>query len=199
MRIFFSLLLALSLFACQDASSSASTVEVEKATFDDQEFETTKIDGSDALRVERKGPQGRVLEQGFVLNGLKHGTWTTYNVDSKAPQTIISYIEGALNGPYIEMDDMGRFALLANYKANVLDGPYGKYKIGRPELVANYVDGQLDGPMAEYDYRNNKIKQEVNYKMGKKHGPMRYFNEEGKVTLEYLYEEDERVSGGIVQ
>lgn len=196
MRILLSLLLALSLFACQEAARPAPVVE--KATFDDKEFEITKIDGSEALRVERKGPQGRVLEQGFVLNGDKHGTWTTYNIDSKAPQTIISYIEGALNGPYIEMDDLGRFALIANYKANVLDGPYGKYRIGRPEVIANYVDGQLDGPMAEYDYRKNKIKQEVNYKMGKKHGAFRYFNEEGKVTLEYVYENDERVSGGIV-
>lgn len=197
MRIFFSLLLALSFFACQEATRPERVVE--KATFEDKEFETTPIDGSDALRVERRGPQGRVIEQGFVLNGLKQGTWTTYNVDSKAPQTIISYIDGALNGPYIEMDDLGRFALIANYKANVLDGPYGKYKIGRPELIANYVDGQLDGPMAEYNYRNNKLKQEVNYKMGKKHGAMRYFNEEGKITVEYIYEEDERVSGGIME
>jgi antitoxin component YwqK of YwqJK toxin-antitoxin module len=199
MRIFFTLLITSVLFSCQEASRPAQQVEVEKAVFDDKEFETIKIDGSDALRVERKGPQGRVIEQGFVLNGLKHGTWTTYSIDSKAPETIISYIEGALNGPYIEMDDLGRFALIANYKANVLDGPYGKYKIGRPELIANYVNGQLDGPMAEYDYRNNKLKQEVNYKMGKKHGPLRYFNEEGKVTLEYIYENDERVSGGIVE
>ena len=197
MRILLSLLLALSFFACQEAPRPEPVVE--KATFDDQEIETTKIDGSEALRVERRGPQGRVIEQGFVFNGLKHGTWTSYNIDSKAPQKIISYIDGALNGPYIEMDDLGRFALIANYKANVLDGPYGKYRIGRPELIANYVDGQLDGTMAEYDYRNNKLKQEVNYKMGKKHGAFRYFNDEGKVTLEYVYEEDERVSGGIVE
>jgi antitoxin component YwqK of YwqJK toxin-antitoxin module len=197
MRILLSLLLALSLFACQEAARPAPVVE--KATFDDKEFETTKIAGSEALRVERRGPQGRVIEQGFVLAGLKHGTWTTYSIDSKAPETIVSYIEGALNGPYIEMDDLGRFALIANYKANMLDGPYGKYRIGRPELIANYVNGELDGPMAEYDYRNNKIKQEIIYKMGKKHGPMRYFNEEGKVTLEYIYENDERVSGGIIK
>lgn len=199
MRIFFSLILTLVFFACQEADRPAQQVQVEKAMFEDKEFETTKIDGSEALRVERKGPQGRVLEQGFVLNGLKQGTWTTYNIDSKAPQTIISYIDGALNGPYIEMDDLGRFALIANYKANVLDGPYGKYKIGRPEVIANYVDGMLDGPMAEYNYRNNKIKQEVNYKMGKKHGAMRYFNDEGKITVEYIYKDDERVSGGIVE
>ena len=199
MRILLSLLLSFVLFTCQEAARTSAAPEVEKATFDGKDFETIAISGSSALRVERKDPQGRVVEQGFVLNGLKHGTWTTYNIDSKAPQTIISYIEGALNGPYIEMDDLGRFALIANYKANVLDGPYGKYKIGRPEVIANYVNGQLDGPMAEYDYRKNKIKQEVNYKMGKKHGPMRYYNEEGKITLEYIYENDERVSGGIIE
>jgi len=69
------------------------------------------------------------------------------------------------------MDQQGRIALLANYKANVLHGPYAKYRIGRPMQTVTYVNGKMDGPMAEYDYRNNKLKQEVNYKMGQLHGP----------------------------
>lgn len=199
MRIVLLTLIALSLYACQNASQGTTNPAVEKATVDQQEYEISPVPGSDALRAEKKDPLGSIVEAGFVLNGKKHGTWTTYNQDSRAPEKIMSYIDGALNGPYIEMDAQGRFALIANYKANVLHGFYGKYRIGRPELTANYVDGALDGVMAEYDYRSNKIKQEVNYKMGLKDGYLRYFNEEGKITLEYLYKDDERVSGGIVE
>ncbi|MEL7159304.1 MAG: hypothetical protein AAFN92_00990, partial [Bacteroidota bacterium] len=71
--------------------------------------------------------------------------------------------------------------------------------IGRPEQTATYVDGQLDGALATFDYRNNKIKQEVTYKNGVLDGPMRYFNEEGEVTLQYLYKDGEKISGGIVE
>jgi antitoxin component YwqK of YwqJK toxin-antitoxin module len=189
-------LLVFHLFSCQQASQPI-VEDVETATVDDKEFELTDIPGSTAKRAERKSPVGDIIEAGFVLDGKKHGTWTSYNPDSRAPEKFMSYIDGALNGPYIEMDVQGRFALIANYKANKLHGYYGKYRIGREELTANYVDGALDGVMAEYDFRDQKIKQEVNYKMGLKHGYMRYFNSEGEITLEYLYNNDERVSGGI--
>jgi antitoxin component YwqK of YwqJK toxin-antitoxin module len=189
-------LLAFHLFSCQQASQPV-VEEVETATVDDKEYEITDIPGSTAKRAERKDPLGEVIEAGFVLEGKKHGTWTFYNQDSRAPEKFMSYIDGALNGPYIEMDGQGRFALIANYKANKLHGHYGKYRIGRAELTANYIDGALDGIMAEYNYRNQKIKQEISYKMGLKDGYMRYYNDEGAITLEYLYKDDERVSGGI--
>lgn len=197
MRNLITLILLFSFFACQDAAGPV--VEVEKATVDEKEFEVTPIAGSAALRAERKDPMGKIIEAGFILNGLKHGTWTVYNPESVAPEKITSYIDGALNGPYIEMDQQGRISVLSNYKANVLHGSYGTYKIGRPVTTATYIDGKLDGFMVEYDYRTNKIKQEASYKMGVQDGPLRFYNEEGKITLEYLYKDGERVSGGIVE
>ncbi|WP_020570988.1 toxin-antitoxin system YwqK family antitoxin [Neolewinella persica] len=196
MRFLILSLFALHLFACQQAGQSI-VEEVEKAIVDEKEYELTDIAGTTTKKAERKDTLGQILESGFVLDGKKQGTWTYYSKDSRAPEKLMSYIDGALNGPYIEMDVQGRYALIANYRANKLHGYYGKYRIGRAELTANYVDGALDGVMAEYDYRNQKIKQEVSYKMGLKDGYMRYYNDEGKVTLEYLYKDDERVSGGI--
>lgn len=198
MRFIVLCLITCSLFACQQTAPPV-VEDVETALVDDQEFEITDIPGTPVKRAERKDPLGTIIEAGFVFNGKKHGTWTLYNQDSKAPEKFMSYIDGALNGPYIEMDAQGRYALIANYKANKLHGHYGKYRIGRAELTANYVDGALDGVMAEYDYRNQKLKQEVSYKMGLKDGYMRYYNDEGKITLEYLYKDDERISGGIIE
>jgi len=196
MRYAIFLLFAFSLFACQEA---APRVEVQKASVDEEEYEITPVDGSEAFRAERKDALGAMVENGFILNGLKQGTWTNYNIESSAPEKIISYIDGALNGPYIELDEQGRIALLSNYKANVLHGPYGTFKIGRAVTTATYVDGKLDGMMTEYDYRTNKVKQEASYKLGVQDGPMRYYNEEGAITLEYQYKDGERVSGGIVE
>lgn len=195
MRYLLPLLLAFSLVACQEAPQA----KVQKASVDENEYEVTPVDGSEAFRAERKDALGAVVETGFILNGLKQGTWTNYNFESSAPEKITSYIDGALNGPYIELDKQGRIALLSNYKANVLHGAYATYKIGRAVTTANYIDGKLDGIMIEYDYRTNKIKQEVTYKMGVQDGAMRYYNEDGKITLEYLYKDGERVSGGIIE
>ena len=189
---FFPLFCLALLFSCQDAANRADRMPVETATVDETEYEVTKVAGSTALRAVKPDVLGGVAESGFILNGLKQGTWTEYGEDQYYPEKIVSYIDGALNGPYIEMDQQGRIALTANYKANVLHGPYAKYRIGRPTQTVNYVDGLMDGPMAEYDFRNGKLKQEVNYRMGELHGPFRYFNDEGEVTLEYNYVDGER-------
>lgn len=180
-------------FSCQEADRSATTAAVETVSVDETEYEVTEVAGSAAFKAVKPDVLGGVAESGFILNGLKQGTWTEYGDSQSYPEKIISYIDGALNGPYIEMDQQGRIALVANYKANVLHGPYAKYRIGRPTQTVNYIDGLMDGPMAEYDFRNGKLKQEVSYRMGKLHGPFRYFNEEGEVTLEYTYVDGERV------
>lgn len=186
-------LLSFFVLTCQEAPrSGGSNAVVETASIDETEYEVESIDGSTTQRVLKRDAFGGVVESGFVRDGLKQGTWSTFG-DQVYPEKIISYIDGALNGPYIEMDEQGRIALLANYKANVLHGPYSKYRIGRPTQTTAYVDGLIDGPMAEFDFRNGKIKQEVNYKMGELHGPFRYFNAEGEVTLEYTYINGERV------
>jgi antitoxin component YwqK of YwqJK toxin-antitoxin module len=35
--------------------------------------------------------------------------------------------------------------------------------------------------------------------MGKMDGPLRHYNEDGKIILEYLYKDDVKVSGGMVE
>lgn len=192
-RIFSLLSLLLMLAACQEAPRPSSSAPVEMATVDETAYEITPVEGSVAMRAIKRDILGGVEESGYVLNGLKQGTWTTYEAELQHPVKIVSYIDGALNGPYLEFDPQGRIALMANYKANVLHGPYAKYQIGRAQQTVNYVDGLMDGPMAEYDYRNNKLKQEVNYKMGKLHGPFRHFNDDGEMILEYNYIDGERI------
>jgi len=128
--------LTFSLFTCQQAPEP---VAVERASIDDQVYELTDIPGSDIQRAALKDELGNTVEAGFLLNGLKQGTWTTYGTESAAPTKIVSYADGALYGPYVEMDQQGRYALLANYQNNQLHGPWVQYRIGRPEKTANYV------------------------------------------------------------
>ena len=198
LRPLFYALLMFALQSCQPAPEPP-VAATGTASFDDTEYELYSIKGTATQRAERHDEAGGLVATGYVLDGKMHGNWTTYDPIKKLPKSSSSYVEGILDGPYFEFDDLGRFSLIAHYKNNELNGHYGVYKIGRPEMVATYVDGQLDGILVEYDYRNGKPKKEVTYKMGKKHGPLRYFNPQGEITVQYLYEEDEKVSGGIVE
>jgi len=191
MRCLIIFLFAICFTACQNKDVPARVVE--KAVLDDGTYDLRSVPGSEIKRAERRGEEGQLLELGFVKDGIRHGSWTTYDKDGKIPQKIFSYVDGVLNGPYVEMDDLGRLSVVAGYQDNQLHGPYGKYRIGRPELTVNYVNGQPDGVMAKYNYQKNKLTQEITYKMGKMDGPFRYYNEEGEMTLEYMYKDDERV------
>ncbi|MTB49961.1 toxin-antitoxin system YwqK family antitoxin [Lewinella sp. W8] len=193
MRYIFGLCLSLMIMSCDQPTAPAPV----KATVDGTEYELTEVPGTESKHAVKRDPLGKIIEEGYIHNGLKQGAWTTYTTESYLPESITSYVDGVLNGPYLEFDPQGRVNLMANYRANEYHGPFAKYRIGRAEQTATYVDGKLDGVFAEFDFRNGKIKQEVHYKMGVQHGPLRYFNDAGEVTLEYLYENGERVSGGI--
>ena len=56
----------------------------------------------------------------------------------------------------------------------------------------------MDGPFAIYNDRGN-LQRRGNFKNGKQHGLLQYFDEEGNVTLEYEYKNGEKVGGGIVE
>ena len=156
------------------------------------------IPGSNIQIATVKDENGDVTEQGFLQNGVKVGTWTTYKAGNEFPQTIISYVDGQYTGPYLEFNDRGQLELKAGYLNNQLHGEWGKYKFGRPEKTASYKNGELDGIYKEYFVRDGKIQKEVSYKNGKEDGTMRYYNQEGEITVEYEFKNGEKVSGGIL-
>ncbi len=185
--------LPLFLFSCKQAGAPSA------GAFDTTGFQLEDIPGSVYKRAVKMGENGYLQEEGMLHNGLQEGLWITYHAGTPFPAKAASFSGGAYNGPYMEFNERGQLTLRATYKNNKLDGPWGKYSFGRPEIEAHYKAGELDGGYFEYDSRNGKIQKEVNYKNGKQHGMYRFFNEEGKITLEYEYRDGEKVSGGIVE
>lgn len=178
--------------SCNNAGQKAAPV------VDASGYIVESIPGSTIQKVRKEDEQGNLIEEGFLQNGVKVGTWTTYKAEIEFPKTIISYVDGQYTGPYLEFNDRGQLELKAGYLNNQLHGPWGKYRFGRPEATANYTNGELDGTYKEYFTRDGKIQKEVNYKNGVEHGTMRFYNEEGEVTVEYEYKNGEKVSGGIL-
>ena len=191
-NLLFTALLATLLVSCNNAGGgSAPTVDASGYILED-------IPGSNLQRATMEDENGNLIEAGFLENGVKVGTWTIYKAGNEFPQKIISYVNGQYTGPYLEFNDRGQLELKAGYLNNKLHGSWGKYRFGRPEQTANYVNGELDGTYKEYFTRDGKIQKEVNYKNGKEHGLMRYYNEAGEVTVEYQSEYGEKVGGGIL-
>ncbi|HQU61428.1 MAG TPA: hypothetical protein PLU64_19605 [Saprospiraceae bacterium] len=194
-RVMIAFTLALILFSCGQSGTSSA----DSGAFDTTGYQMEDMPGPGNQRAIKRDANGDMMEEGMLHNGLQEGEWISYHPSSPFPAKIISYVGGVYNGPYMEFNEHGQLSLRATYKDNKLDGRWGKYSFGRPEKEAYYKNGELDGVYCEYDGRSGKIQKEVHYKNGKQDGKYRYYNEEGKITLEYDYRDGERVGGGIIE
>ncbi len=156
------------------------------------------IPGSDIQQAYFKDAKGRILEQGTVRNGKKHGTWVVYHNDHDFLKSIASYVDGVLNGPYFEFGSYGQNSLSSNYLNGQLHGQYIKYKSIRKAEEGNYTNGQLDGIYKKYYDGTEIVQQEISYKNGKQDGEHLFYDQKGVVSMRYSYKDGEKVSGGVV-
>ena len=154
--------------------------------------------GGGAKLVSYQDAQEYYLAQGSVINGVRNGAWVTYHHESNKIKSITNYVNGVKNGVQINMNDRGQIESMIGYKNDILHGVKANYKFGRPTDETSYKDGKVDGPFAVY---NNKamLQKKGSFKNGKQHGKLQFFDEEGNVTLEYVYDNGEKISGGIVE
>ena len=179
-------------FGCSGGDNSAPE------TVDTDSYILTDISGTDVKRAVRTDAAGNLIEEGFLRDNAKTGTWVYYESGNPLPVKLVSYIDGKYNGLYLEFNERGQINLRASYLNNKLDGPWGKYRFGRAEEEAHYQNGKLDGVYKAYYVRTGKLQSSTEYKDGVQDGWYRFYNEEGEVTLEYEYRNGEKVSGGIV-
>ena len=183
----------LSFMACGGGSSTGADANLVG-------FETSSVGNTGIKAAIKKNASNEQIEKGYTLGGKKDGTWLTYYTADHAGKikTIASYVDGMLNGPYLELSNRGQIDKEVNYENNMYNGRYVEYKFGRIIKEANYRDNKLDGTSKDY-YQNGNVQKEINFKGGKQHGSLRYYNEEGAVTVEYDYKDGEKLSGGMVE
>lgn len=181
------------LVACNGTVNSGATATLEG-------YETEIIPGTNVTLAVKKDADGNLIEKGYISNGKRNGIWLTYYDGNHAGKvkSIASYSDGILNGPYYELSNRGQIEKEINYANNQYEGKYAVYKYGRVTQEASYSGNQLNGAFKEY-YNDGKVQKEINYKDGKQHGLMRYYNEDGDVTVEYEYKNGEKIRGGMVE
>ena len=180
----------LSIQACNKGNVSSPSTST-----DTQGYEV--INRGSYNKMVKYGDTNNVLEEGYTVNGIKSGEWLSYDKLGNLI-TITSYMNGKINGPVITMNNRGQIEKMQYFEEDVAEGLYGEYKFGRAKKTANYTQGKLNGAYKEF-YNAGKLQKEVTYKNGVQDGLMRYYSEEGEVTVEYMYKDGEKLSGGMIK
>jgi len=192
-----SLLLLVLLISCGEPSSSPASAE----GIDLSGYTQDDVPGSDAKHVFQLDNLGYSVAEGLLRDGKREGVWIEYHPGTHIPRSIVSYVSGIPNGPTVFIDSRGQVEEKQGLRNGQLHGVLAKYDYGKAAAEMNYVDGKLDGlAKTYYDGRHRgKLQQEVEYKAGVQHGKFIYYNEDGKKTLEYVYKDGEKVSGGMTE
>lgn len=191
MKNFILFLLLISIFSCNNAGSGSA------GTGDLSAFTIQSLDSGGEL-AQKLDSAGNILEEGYLLGGKRNGAWFTYHDENHRIKTITHYSNNELNGPFIEFNNRGQIEAKTGYKNGQLDGLKAIYKFGRATVETTYKNGVIDGKHIEYN-NAGKIQKEVDFKNGKQDGKLKYFDEEGNITLEYTYKNGEKVDGGLTQ
>lgn len=179
------------LFSCQSNSGGGGATDLSAYT--------TENLGGGVTRAYKIDNEGKVTEEGFLSNGVKNGVWLVYfeGDNSATIKTLSSYSNGTLTGPVLEFSNRGQIDARKGYANNALNGLSAAYKFGKPESETYYKNGKLDGTFKEY--RDGKVIKEIEYSDGKKNGKLIYYDADGNVSVEYVYKNDEKVSGGMIE
>ena len=184
------------LFSC---NSKQSTDNGSEEVFNADEYSLESLQGTDVQKAVKVDKNGKVIEQGFVKNGEKTGQWIEFDPKKGTIKAITSYIDGKLNGLYIEFDNLGYKTIVAEFKDDDLNGKYTKYKYNKKLEEATYKNGKLNGVRIKYNNSNGKKLEEIEYKDDVIDGKVRYYNDKGEIVLEYEYKNGKKVKGGMVK
>ena len=112
------------------------------------------------LKPHKEFFEGTLIEEGFYNeNNLKEGVWRRYSESERhrgALREVSTYVNGKLNGPYIEYRGNGIKEREVNYKNDRYNGIYKSYyKNGNLMIEKNYKESKLVGPFKVYSKSGN--------------------------------------------
>jgi len=189
MKNFILLMTTILFFACGEPVATVAT------TGDFTGFEIAKVLGSEMEKAIKKNAQtGQLVEDGFISNGKKTGTWTTYHPnDNLTVYTVTNYVDGKKEGLYLEAEKSNRVKTIGSYANDVKHGKWITYNFSRREIEQDYKDGQLHGFSRTF-YKTGKdgqVKEEIQFDNGVQDGVYRYYKEDGTISMDYVYKNGE--------
>ncbi|XOV91615.1 MAG: hypothetical protein ACFHWX_15540 [Bacteroidota bacterium] len=152
----------------------------------------TPIQGFEGLSKAQLFLDGAVVEEGEVLDGLKHGSWVNFDNNGLITSSV-TYYKGVKQGASFELDNQGYISVYANYSNDELSGPYKVYNRRRLIEERNYVNGKLEGELRKF-YQDGTLMEASNYRDGQLDGIARWYDTEGNLSIAYEYKEGKLVN-----
>jgi len=190
MKYLIALIICTGLFACGSGGGSGA------ASVDLSAYKTES--SGEVTRAYKTDSNGELMEDGFVSNGTKNGPWTIYDPQTRRIKSISTYSNGTLNGPHLEFSNRGQIETRIHYLNNEYNGMYATFKNGRAVKEMAYKNGVIHGEVREFTSRG-KIQKSTQFKDGKIHGDMIFYDDEENVVMQYKYENGDKLSGGIIE
>lgn len=174
-------------FACDsDQTISGEGEEVPKSAI------ITPIEGMEGVSNAQIVVGGALVEEGQSFNGLKHGSWVTFD-DNGLITGSITYHKGVKQGATVEIDNQGYISTYANYANNELSGSYRVYNRRRLIEERNYVNGKLEGELRKF-YQDGTLMEASNYEHGVLNGIAKWYDTEGNLSIAYEYEDGKLIN-----
>ena len=146
-------------------------------------------DNPNMVKVTINDEAGKLIAYGIYLNGKREGSWTEIHPNGHV-KNVSGYVNGLKEGQSVEIDNRGQLLEKFTYHNGELGGLYTKYNRTRIKEIKNYKKGLLEGKV-EIFYDNAKVMEESYYKNGKRDGVAKWYDQEGKLSIEYNYVEGE--------
>ena len=177
------------------SSSSNEALETNQSTIYSEDYTMGGI-----KHVEHKNPRdGSMISEGSMKDGKKEGAWVFYYTgrDTGKVKSMKNYHKDQLNGLSLEFSNSGTITKRVDYDNGNIHGLYAEYKYNRAQKYIEYTHGEMNGAYNTY-YSNGKKQQETKYTNGMKNGRSVFYNEEEQIIMDFVYKDNEKVSGGKV-
>lgn len=129
---------------------------------------------------------GGKSNEGYLVNGYRHGEWTTYYIN-EIKHVITNYINGSKSGNYVKHYQNGKIEEKGQYEYERKIGVWSEYNNdGKLKCTSSYggTNGMLSGMCTGF-HDNGQKSYEVNYFNGKRMGKMMRWNQNGKEIHEF--------------
>lgn len=146
-------------------------------------------------------PNGKISSEGMMKNGKPDGYWKTYYVtgvlksegnrlNSLLDSTWVFYTETADTLQIINYVLGKKSGYFYTYSSVIRKNNTSEHYLQSKEL---YLDDRREG-QSYYYFPNGKVRQEINYKNGRKQGAAREFDENGTIVTLFEYHNDYMIS-----
>jgi antitoxin component YwqK of YwqJK toxin-antitoxin module len=168
-------------------SSTSNSVEQAK-----RQPVATEVSNELPMFTETKDTSGKVLLSGYLLNGRKESSWADY-YDTGVLKSLTTYYHDKREGISMEFTNNGSVLRRCNYHNDLREGEYKEYNYGNVREERRYLNGKIEGIVKIYYDNTLKVMEEGSYKNGLRDGVSKWYDQNGNVSIEYIYENGELV------